>query len=380
MPSAAYLDYNAGAPVRPQVIAAVAEVLASGGNPSSVHGWGRRIKAKIDQARMEVARLVDADSRGVVFTSCGTEANNMAVSGCGRARVLASAIEHPSVIMACPGAERIPVLPSGVVDLEALDRMLGEDGSDALVSVMWANNETGVLQPVEEVVRIAHAKGALVHCDAAQAVGRVSVSVSDVGVDFLTLSGPKLGAPSGIGAFITKDPDFRVAPMLLGGGQERRRRAGTENVSGIVGLGCAATIAEGEMQNRTAQTALRDLRDRLEAEITARVPGARVIGPGQDRLDNTSCICLPGVDAMTQVMALDLAGVMVGAGSACSSGKMDKSAVLAAMGLDDAVVRSCIRVSLGWGSGPADVSKFLAAWTDLAGRKGFEVRAADAAA
>lgn len=379
MSAVAYLDYNAGAPVRPQVIAAVTEILAMGGNPSSVHGWGRRIKAQIDQARHDVARLVDADPRSVVFTSGGTEANNIALKGTGRTRVFVSSIEHPSVATVIPDCTVIPVGSDGIVDLASLEGMLG-DGSDALVSVMWANNETGIIQPIADVARLAHAKGALVHCDAAQAMGRVSVSVSDVGVDFLTLSGPKLGAPSGIGAFITKDPDFQVASLLLGGGQERRRRAGTENVSGIVGLGCAATIAEGEMRSLTALNALRDLRDRLEAGVMARVPGARIIGQDGARLGNTSCISLPGVETTTQVMALDLDGVMVGAGSACSSGKMGKSTVLKAMGLDDEIVRSSIRVSLGWGSIPADVSKFLDAWTNLVQRKGFEVRAAIAAA
>jgi cysteine desulfurase len=372
----AYLDYNAGAPVRPDVVAAMAEALAEPGNPSSVHGPGRRARARVEAARAAVAELVGAVPAGVVFTSGGTEANNLVLRGCGRGRVLVSAVEHASVREAVPGAEIIPVDGDGIVDLAALARLLA-DGAPALVSVMLANNETGVIQPVAEVAALAHFHGALVHCDAAQAPGRLSVSVSDLCVDFLTLSAHKLGAPAGIGALVSVNPDFALAPILLGGGQERRRRAGSENLAGIVGFGTAARLAaasgaEGE------QT--RELRDRLEAAVQARVPGAMVVAAHADRLGNTTCIALPGVPSQVQVMALDLAGVAVSAGSACSSGKVAESAVLRAMGLPPQIAGSAIRISLGWGSTAEDIEMFLSAWGALARRKGFEVKDAAQAA
>lgn len=277
----------------------------------------------------------------------------------------------------CAGVELIPVDGAGVVDLAALERLLEAGTTPALVSVMLANNETGVIQPVAEVARLARAHGALVHCDAAQGPGRLSVSVSDLNVDFLTLSAHKLGGPAGIGALVSVNADFALAPILLGGGQERRRRAGTENLAGIVGFGTAARLvaqagAEGDR--------VRELRDRLEAAVVARVPGAVVVGSAAARLINTTCVALPGVPSQVQVMALDLAQVAVSAGSACSSGKVGESAVLRAMGLDPKVSGSAIRVSLGQGSTAEDVEMFLSAWCDLARRKGFEVRDAAQAA
>lgn len=372
----AYLDYNAGAPVRPDVVAAMAEALAEPGNPSSVHGPGRRARARVEAARAAVAELVGAAPAGVVFTSGGTEANNLVLRGCGRSRILVSAVEHASVREAVPGAEIIPVDGDGIVDLAALARLLA-DGGPALVSVMLANNETGVIQPVAEVAALAHSHGALVHCDAAQAPGRLSVSVSDLCVDFLTLSAHKLGAPAGIGALVSVNPDFSLAPILLGGGQERRRRAGSENLAGIVGFGTAARLAAA---SGAAGEQTRELRDRLEAAVQARVPGAMVVAAHAGRLGNTTCVALPGVPSQVQVMALDLAGVAVSAGSACSSGKVAESAVLRAMGLPPQIAGSAIRVSLGWGSTAEDIEMFLSAWGALARRKGFEVKDAAQAA
>ena len=372
----AYLDHNAGSPARAEVIAAMAELLAEPGNPSSVHGPGRRARARLEEARASVAALVGAPAAGIVFTSGGTEANNLVLRGTAAARVLVSAVEHASVRDAVPKAEVIPVDGNGVVDLAALDALLAGEGA-ALVSVMLANNETGVIQPVAEVARLAKARGALVHCDAAQAPGRLSVSLSDLNVDFLTLSGHKLGGPAGIGALACANPDSALAPILLGGGQERRRRAGSENLAGIVGFGIAARLAAG---NGAAGGWMRELRDRLEAAVKARVPGAVVIGEGADRLCNTSCVALPKVAAQVQVMALDLAGVAVSAGSACSSGKVGESAVLKAMGLASDIAGSAVRVSLGAATTAEEIELFLDAWCDLARRKGFEVKDAAKAA
>lgn len=371
-PVAAYLDYNAGAPARPEVVAAVAGLLGRPGNPSSVHRFGREARRLMEEARVRVAQAVDAAPEAVVFTSGGTEANALALRGCGRRRILASAVEHPSVLAALPGIGRIPVDGTGRVDLAALDRMLAAEAEPALVSVMLANNETGVVQPVSDIVQIAHGRGALVHCDAAQALGRMSVSLRGLGVDMLSLSAHKPGGLPGAGALILADADAGLAPILLGGGQERRRRAGTENLPGIVGFGMAAELAAAEAGGSEPDR-LRRMRDRLEAEAARRVPAALLVGRGAGRLVNTACLVLPGVASQTQVMALDLAGVAVSAGSACSSGKVSASHVLEAMGLPPGIAGCAVRVSLGWGSRDEEVDLFLAAWADLARRKGFEV-------
>lgn len=380
MTPCAYLDYNAGAPARPEVIAAMAEVLGHVGNPSSVHGPGRRARARLEAAREEVAALAGAQPGGVVFTSGGTEANNLALRGCGRSRILVSAVEHASVREAVPQAEIIPVDCTGTVDLVALERLLAADGRPALVSVMLANNETGVVQPVARMAALARRFGALVHCDAAQGGGRMSVALSDLDVDFLTLSAHKLGGPAGIGVLIGSKPDTSLAPILLGGGQERRRRAGSENLAGIVGFGIAARLAAAEQAEGAAPRRMGELRDRLEQAVQARVPGAIVVADGALRLCNTSCLALPGVPAQVQVMALDLGGVAVSAGSACSSGKVAESAVLKAMGLAPEIAGAAVRVSLGPASTEAEIGLFLSVWCELARRKGFEVKDAAKAA
>ena len=366
-----FLDFNAGSPARPEVVTAMAEALAEGGNPSSIHAAGRRAHARIEAARRSVAHLVGATD--LVFTSGGTEANALALRGSGRARLLVSAVEHVSVMEAAPEAEIIPVDGDGVVDLDALERSLATDPRPALVSLMLANNETGIVQPVAAAAEIAHRHGALIHCDAAQALGRMSVSMSGLAVDFLTISAHKMGGPAGIGALALSNGDLSLAPLLLGGGQERRRRAGTENLSGIVGFGVAAEIAGSELHGGDTILGMARMRDRLETLALARVPRALVIGRGRLRLPNTSCLVLPGVAAETQVMALDLAGVMVSAGAACSSGKVGASKVLIAMGLGPELAGSAIRVSLGADSGEAEVGLFVEAWAELARRKGFEI-------
>jgi len=373
---AVYLDYNAGAPVRPEVAAAVVEAMAEPGNPSSIHGAGRAARQRMEEARAQVAYLIGATPHRLVFTSGGTEANALVLKGCGRSRVLVSAVEHPSVLDALPGTETIPVDGRGIVDLAALDVLLAADPRPALVSVMLANNETGVIQPVAEIAAIAHSHGALFHCDAAQALGRIPVSISALGADFITVSAHKIGGLPGVGALVSALEAFQLAPILLGGGQERRVRAGTENLPGIVGFGVAATLAGDDLAHLTT---LESLRDRLEVRALAAVPQAVIIGRGEPRLPNTSCLALAGVAGQTQVMALDLAGVAVSAGAACSSGKVGESRVLAAMGLAPHIRGSAIRVSLGWGSRSDDLDIFLSAWLDLARRKGFAVSEAAAA-
>lgn len=356
-----YLDYNATSPPRPAVAAAVAAALASGGNASSVHGPGRAARRRIEDAREAVAALVGADPAGVVFTSGGTEANALALRGTGRARALVSAIEHDSVLAARPDAARVPVDGGGRLDMAALRRLLGADGRDAVVSVMLANNETGVIQPVAEAVEIAHEAGALLHVDAVQAAGRLPLHLAALGADMLTLSAHKLGGPMGTGALVLR-PGLEIAALIAGGGQERRRRAGTENVPGIAGFGAAAAAAQADLAD---QERIAALRDRLEALVLAHAAEAAVFGRDAPRLANTSCIAMPGVASETQVMALDLAGFAVSAGSACSSGKVGPSHVLAAMAAPPEIAGTAIRVSLGWATIGRDIERFAEAWHSL---------------
>lgn len=362
MAAFAYLDHNATSPLRPAAFESMVEVLRAGGNPSSVHTVGRKARAAIETARRQVAALVGALPAEIVFTSGGTEANNLALSGAGRRRVLVSAVEHDSVLRAVPGAEIVGVDSNGVVDLAALERVLASsadgpaDGS-ALVSVMLANNETGVLQPIADVVRVARAAGALVHCDAVQAAGKVPVELHGLGVDYLSLSAHKLGGPTGVGALVVRT-GAPFATDRRGGGQESNRRAGTENVAGIAGFGAAAQEAAKGLD-------LAGLRDKLELSLVQISPRARIFGAGSARLGNTSCIAMPGVPAETQVMAFDLAGVCISAGAACSSGKVQRSAVLAAMGVPVGEAEAAIRISLGWNTEPADIERLIAAWQDL---------------
>ena len=355
-----YLDWNATAPLRPEAAAAMSEALHRWGNPSSVHRRGRAARQIIEGARAAVAGLLgDVDPSGVVFVSGGTEANHLALIGAGRERVLVSAIEHDSVRHAVPAAEIIPVGPEGIVALDALDRLLGADARPALVSVMYANNETGVIQPVAEIAAIARRHGAVFHCDAVQAAGKVALEVGMIGADLVTLSAHKIGGPPGVGALVVTG-GIDLTPLLRGGGQEHRRRAGTENLPGIAGFAAAAAAAELTAYERVAA-----LRDRLETEIAAIAPEAVVLGAAAPRLPNTSAIAMPGVAAETQIVALDLDGVMVSAGAACSSGKVGPSHVLAAMRVDREIAASTIRVSLGWSSSEAEVGHFLRAWTAL---------------
>jgi cysteine desulfurase len=366
---AVYLDYNATAPVRPEAAAAVAGALAMVGNPSSVHRFGRLARKCVEDAREQVAALIGAAPGEVVFTSGGTEANALALSGAGKKRVLVSAIEHDSVLAAAaaidPDAPRIPATADGVVDLDALDGLLATRGGETLISVMLANNETGVIQPVSEIARRAQAAGALVHCDAVQAAGKIAVDVRALGADLLSISAHKLGGPQGVGALYVSER-VALAPSLRGGGQERGRRAGTENVPGIAGFGAAAAAARRDL---AAFARIAELRDKLEAAVLARSNRARIAGAKAPRLPNTSCIVLPGIASETQVMALDLAGVAVSAGSACSSGKVRPSHVLAAMGLPAEEASAAIRVSLGWASVEADVERFVEAWSAMAARR-----------
>lgn len=371
MKHAVYLDHNATTAVRAAAQQAIARALELTGNASSVHRFGRAVRRLVEDARDDVAALAGAEPAGVVFTSGGSEANNLALCGTGRARIVASAIEHASVLKATPAIEKIPVDGDGMVDLDALDAMLADDDRPALVSVMLANNETGVLQPVAEAAAVAKRHGALVHCDAVQAAGKVKLDIKALGVDMVSLSAHKIGGAMGSGALVFGN-DLPLAAVVRGGGQERGRRAGTENVPGIAGFGAAAREAVAGLGDFAR---LARWRDRIEASLGERAD-VRVFGAGVPRLANTSCLTMPGVTAEHQIIALDLAGVGVSAGSACSSGKIEPSHVLAAMGVAPEVAATAIRVSLGWNTTEDDVGRFVAAWTDVHDR----ARAKDAAA
>jgi cysteine desulfurase len=371
-----YLDYNATAPLRDEVRAAVVEALSLTGNPSSVHEEGRRARASVEAAREKVSALVGARAEDVIFTSGGTEANALALAqgGEGVSRFV-SAIEHPSVLAAAPDAARTPVTSEGVIDLEKLETALQDHhlkGKRPFVSLMAANNETGAIQPVAETAKIVKDATGLLHTDAVQAAGQMRLDLAALGADLLSLSGHKIGGPKGVGALVVHE-GLAVKPVIKGGGQERRRRAGTENVPGIVGFGVAAELAAADLARLDEIAALRD---ELEARALAIAPDAVVLSARVNRLANTSCIAVPGAKAETLVIGLDLAGIAVSSGSACSSGKVEASHVLAAMGVAQEIAQGAIRVSLGFQSKRDDIENFLRAFGELIERLKASRRAA----
>ena len=358
MQRAIYMDWNATAPVRPVAARAVLRALEEVGNPSSVHGFGRAARKLMEEARSALAAQIGAKVENIVFTAGGTEANALALASRGARRLIVSAIEHDSVLKPAVDAPVIQVDRNGVIDLDHLRFRLEQDAAPALVSLMLANNETGVIQPVAEAAAIAHAHGALLHCDAAQAIGRIAVDLSALGADYLTLSGHKFGAPQGVGALVTNGAP--ISALVVGGGQERRRRAGTENVPAIAGFGAALAAID-----TTAAAEVAVLRNMLEARLLDFDPATTVFGREARRLPNTLSFSAGTKSAETLVMALDLAGIAVSAGSACSSGKVKPSHVVTAMGFDAAKAGTAIRVSLGETNTEADLNAFMAAWMKI---------------
>jgi cysteine desulfurase len=368
----AYFDWNATAPLRPQAAAALRDASALTGNPSSVHAEGRAARRAVEEAREQVAALLGARPADVIFTSGGTEANCLALSPAievvgdkaPRDRLLISAIEHPSVRAGARFApeviEDIPVESDGRVDLTALADAVAR-AARPLVSIMLANNETGVVQPVAAAAAIVHAAGGLLHVDAVQAAGRIPCDIGALGADLLTLSAHKIGGPKGVGALVRARDDIHFpAPLIRGGGQERGLRAGTENVAGIAGFGAAAAIAREKLADEAAH--MLALRKELEAGICAIAPQAVILGAGAERLPNTTLFALAGLKAETAIIAFDLEGIAVSSGAACSSGKVQPSHVLEAMGVSPVLVRSAVRASLGWTTTKADIERFLSAW------------------
>ncbi|MBR0855335.1 cysteine desulfurase family protein [Bradyrhizobium liaoningense] len=372
MPHRVYLDWNATTPLRPEARTAMLAAWDLIGNPSSVHAEGREARRLVEEARAALASAVGALARNVVFTSAGTEANALALSpglhgpsGGPVERLLVSAIEHASVLAGgrfpADKIGQIRVTRSGVVDLDHLKAQL-EGGPLALVSIMAANNETGALQPVAEAARIVHESGGLLHVDAIQALGKIPFDIKAVGVDLATFSAHKVGGPKGVGALVVAEGLAGLEPVLRGGGQELNRRAGTENVAGIAGFGAAVTTAAQALPELADHMAT--LRNRLENGILA-IDGATVFSDDVKRLPNTVLFAAPGLKAETAVIGFDLEGVAVSSGSACSSGKVQPSHVLSAMGFDPAVAQGAVRLSLGWSTEPDDINRVLEAWRKL---------------
>jgi len=371
-----YADYNATAPVRPEAKTAMMAALDVGANPSSVHGPGRAARKLLEQARSQVALAIGGRAQDVVFTSGGTEANSLALNRVvmkleGKCTLLVSAIEHEAVTKnagyAGVSVETAYVTADGVLDLDRLRKRLAKwdaarDGTPVL-ALMIANNETGIIQPVAEAAAMVREAGGLTHCDAVQGLGKVMVNVGLLGVDYLALSAHKVGGPQGVGALWVRS-GAPLKPVLFGGGQERSLRSGTENLSGIVGFGAATEAAIRDMPQLQALAAHRDA---MEAKLISDA-NVTVFGKGVARLAQTSNFAIPGFRAETQVMAMDLGGIAVSSGSACSSGKVKRSLVLAAMGASDDLAESAIRVSFGWESQPSDFEATAEAWLQAARR------------
>ena len=351
-----YLDYNASVPLRPCAKDALIATLAIDGNASSVHYAGRELRSLIEGARKAI--LQSTGAQRLVFTSGGTEANVLAVSGLGSVPLLVSAIEHDSVLKSAPNAHHIPVTEEGVIDLESLERILSSFDKPGLLSLMFVNNETGVLQPLQEATRLARLKGWKVHTDASQALGHIPFSFESLGVDMMTISSHKCGGPVGIGALLLK-PDMQLNPLLPGGGQEYGMRSGA--LSAPLILGFEAAVSEALREEPFVTKRLWTFQQKIEDAL----PEAVVYGKRDSRLSHVLSLGMPGISAELQLIAFDLKGIAVSAGAACSSGKMKSSHVLAAMGVSPEESQCAIRVSMGWKTEEDEVDTFIQAWKDI---------------
>jgi len=369
-----YLDYNATAPLRPDVRQAMIAALDIYGNASSVHSEGRKARAAVEQAREKVAKLVNAAPKEIVFTSGGTEANNIVLSNKWDGVAISEA-EHESIAEpARRFGQNVALLRldnTGLVNEDHLKSALVDYSSHSagdgrfLISVQCANNETGVIQPVSRICSLARDAGCRVHSDAVQALGKMPLNFHELSLDAMSLSVHKIGGPKGVGALVCRE-GFKLEPLLTGGGQENRKRAGTENVAGIVGFGVAAELAEADLQKIDKIMALKE---RLEAGVIAAHPSAHIIAGGQTRLPNTTCLSTSEMSAESLLIALDLAGFAVSAGSACSSGKVGQSTVLKAMKLKPDFIAGAIRISIGWNTTEYEIDKFVKAWSKAIKRR-----------
>ena len=367
-----YLDHNATSPLRPEARDAMVAAIACSGNPSSIHAEGRQARALVENARETVARVFRAKPQAVTFTSGGTEAANWLLQARAGRKLAVSAVEHPCVLKGHRFADEdvrvIPVSSDGFVCLEKLEETLS---APAIVAVQAANNETGVIQPLPDITSLTKIKGGFTVCDAVQAVGRIPLQ--DLAeADALFFSAHKFGGPKGVGAVIWQSAAPEPAPLIRGGGQESGRRSGTENVAGIAGLAAALEAADKEQVIWKSRAEALQLR--LEAGLRSIAPDAAIFGEGRDRLPNTTCFAIPGKSAEMLLIAFDLEGIAVSSGSACTSGKVERSHVLAAMGVPQRLSEGAIRVSTGWNTEETDIERFLAALSKIC--RGREVRRA----
>lgn len=350
-----YCDFNATTPLRPIAKEAMLEALDQFGNPNSLHRLGRAARGRVERAREKIAQAIHAQPEDITFTSGGSEANNTIMRHYKHisAKIFVSTIEHACVLKAVPEAERLPVTSSGIVDMDALKKRLEHTRASfqgpVALAVMYANNETGVIQPIQEIAALARFYDVRVHCDAVQMLGKVNLNLDQLGVDSLSFSAHKIGGPQGVGAYVAR-PQLKVEPLLYGGGQERGNRSGTENVAGIAGFGAAV---EGCFEDDW--TEVKRLRDLFESQMQARIPGFYVHGQTVERLPNTSYFSMPGFVNTIQQISFDLEHVCVGIGAACSSGKNQPSHVLKAMGCSDDLAFHSIRVSFGWTTTEAEI-------------------------
>lgn len=356
-----YLDYNATAPLRQSAKSVMLNALDLPHNASSVHSFGREARKLVENARSQIAALVNAPPNQIIFNSGATEGNNTVLKHFTGERVLISAIEHPACLQVLDDFETIRVTQDGIIDLAHLEELLQQGPSAGLVSVMAVNNETGIIQPIKEIAALAHKYRALFHCDAVQAAGRINFDIATLGIDFTTLSSHKIGGPQGVGALIL-GLCGQTPTLLYGGGQEKSARAGTENVAGIAGFGAAAQDA---LQAMDEYQALSVLRDTLEASLSNHSPELVFYGKEKERVANTCLFAMPGTTAETLLMALDIEGIAVSNGSACSSGRVEPSHVLKAMGASDQDAKEAIRLSLGWATQQKDIDRFIEVWNKI---------------
>lgn len=359
-----YLDYNATAPIRPEVIELMTKIMGKVGNASSVHGHGRAARKYVEDARIQVANMCGVEPEQVIFTSGATEATNAALCQFKDKKTIISSIEHPAVKDSLPNAIEVPVTSDGLVDMTAYEQLMNEGEPPALVSIMLVNSETGVIQPVAKMAKIAKDKGALFHTEVVQAAGRINISLETLGVDYMSLSAHKFAGPQGVGALILRK-GLEAPKFMRGGGQERNCRAGTHNTAGIAGMGLAAQMASDQMDQYQQIGKMRDDLEKRLKEISDKVV---IYGEDALRICNTTNVGVPGLPAQTQMMALDLDGISVSSGSACSSGSFKPSHVLMAMGVSEEDAKCALRISLGWNTTSADIDAFIDSWSKLVGR------------
>ena len=358
-----YLDHNATSPLRPESLEAIQNALSAPLNASSVHNYGRAGRRIVESAREALSELVGIPAAQIIFNSGATEGNNTVLKHFADETILVSAIEHPAVLEAAPNATKIPVDANGLIDLSALEDLLKTE-KPALTSIMAINNETGVIQPLKDASSLIHKHGSLFHCDAVQAAGRIDINMQTLGIDFLTLSAHKIGGPQGVGALALSL--CGITPTLLhGGGQEKSARAGTENVAGIAGFGAAIESALAALP--TYQSKMQPLQTALENALK-NIDGLIIHGENAERAPNTTLFSLPGANSETMLMALDLDGIAISNGSACSSGRVEASHVLKAMGQDTEIAQATLRVSTGWNTVSADIEAFIESFTKIAER------------